>query len=292
MKDEGIMMRVVKILFVVLLLWQSVFAYAGDKKEEKEQLRMLVEVLQMEDVLTTRVPRLLMNDDEASEYCSRVLNRDDEAYSRDTARVNDLIRKAEWLINRVYYPDEKQKQKLIKQGYHPDSLSAIYGWAHELIQLVHPRYSIVTKFCEKQLQRRREAQQRKMPEGRLVSFSYREYGSSRPNEFLLVLERDKVSQRWQLNGQEVPDGVADEIRSLVERYEVYHCLSCFEEGSPFIQSPLKLGGPPSWSFTCQFEGGTIHTESECVPIPENCSKIVSYVENKLKEVCKNKPEND
>lgn len=284
-------MNALKILFVALLLLPSVVAYAGDKKEEKEQLRMLVEVLQMEDVLTTRVPRLLMNDEEASEYCSRVLSRDDEAYSRDTARVNGLILKAEWLIRRMCYPDEKQKQKLIKQGLHPDSLDAIYGWAHELLDLVHPRYSIVTKFCEKQLLIRREALQRTMPEGQLLRFSYREYGSSRPTEVCLVLERNEVSQRWQLNGQDVPEDVAEEVRSLVERYEVYRCLSRFEKPS-FPQIPDQLGGPPSWSFTCQFEGGTIHTESECVPVPESCSKIVSYVEYKLKEVCKNKPEND
>ena len=258
---------------------------AGNKRAQQEQMRTIIQVLQMETVAQAGMPVFVADDQKAREYCHAVLDRSDEEYAQDTACVNKMLNDAQWIHRHVIIPDEKMKKKLVKQKYDPEKLDYIYAWAEQVLSEVPPRYAILTTFCDKQLQRRREARQRTMPEGRLVSLSYREYGSSRPTTVEYALVRDAEAGRWRLNGHEVDDAVAAEVRTLIERHKTYQCLNHYDDAPSFPQAPPVLGGPPSWEFICRFEGGAVVTGSECMPVPGSCFVIVSYLNNILKEVC-------
>ena len=270
---------------IVIALCPSLLS-ANNKKELKEGVRQVISILQMEELTKAEVPRVLLDDEAASEYCRNVLYLSDEEYSKDTARINSIIRDAQWIIWNQIFPDEALTKKLTKQKVNPEKLYDIYDWANKIMQNVHPRYGIMTGYCNKQLQRRREALQQTMPEGRLISFSYREYGSSRPTPIEYVLRRDDTSGYWMLNGKAVADSVADEVRAQAERYQIYKCMKRYEEQPNFPKSPLLLGGPPSWSFDCQFEGGSITSGSECMPVPGSCAAIVAYLRQVLEETVK------
>ena len=75
------------------------------------------------------------------------------------------------------------------------------------------------------------------------------------------------------------DNVAAQVRTLAERHHAYQCLTAYDEPPSFPDAPLTLGGPPSWSFYCQFEGGVIQTGSECMPLPEGCAVLVQYLKD-------------
>jgi hypothetical protein len=182
----------------------------------------------------------------------------------------------------MIFPDEKTKTKLVKQKYNPDKLDYIYAWADNFLQEVPTRHAILTTFCDKQLQQRREALQHTMPEGQLVSFSYKEYGSSRPTTVEYSLVHDAEAGRWKLNGREVDETIATEICTLIEQHKTYQCMNRYEEAPSFPQAPQPTGGLPSWEFICKFEGGTVVTGSECMPVPESCSAVVSYLRNLFK----------
>jgi len=258
---------------------------ADNKKAQQEQMRTIIQVLQMEKVAQTEMPAFVSDDQKARDYCQTVLSRSDEEYSQDTACVNKMLRDAQWIHSHVIIPDEKMKKKLVKQKHNPERLDDIYAWADQFLRKVPPRYAILTTFCDKQLQRRREARQRTMPEGRLVSFSYREYGSSRPTTVEYALVHEAEAGCWRLNGHEVDDTVAAEVRTLIERHKTYQCLNRYDEAPSFPQAPPVTGGLPSWEFICRFEGGAVVTGSECMPVPGSCSLIVSYLSKILKEVC-------
>ena len=267
------------LLMVCLLLTASTLVMAGNQKDEKEQMALLLKVLQMEEVTKGDVPRCLLDDKAASSYCRDILRLTDEQYRQDTIRANALIRKASWLNDHQVFPDEKTTRRLIKQHYDPKKLGDIYYWADRILRNVHPRYAIMTGFCDKQLQRRREAMRQTMPTGRLVRLTYKEFGSSRPTPVSYVLRHDSITGRWQLNGREVDDNVAAQVRTLAERHHAYQCLTTYDEPPSFPDAPLTLGGPPSWSFYCQFEGGVIQTGSECMPLPEGCAVLVQYLKD-------------
>lgn len=258
---------------------------ADNKKEQQEQMRTIIQVLQLEKVAQAEMPAFVSDDQKARDYCQTVLSRSDEEYAQDTACVNKMLNDAQWIYKHVIIPDEKMKKKLVKQKYDPVKLDDIYAWAEQFLREVPSRRAILTTFCDKQLQRRREALQRIMPDGPLVSLSYREYGSSRPTTVQYALVHDAEAGCWKLNGHEVDNTVAVEVRTLIERHKTYQCLSRYDEAPSFPQAPPVLGGPPSWEFICRFEGGAVVTGSECMPVPSSCSLIVSYLSKILKEVC-------
>ena len=263
---------------------------ADNKKEQQEQMRTIIQLLQMEEDAQAGIPDFVADDQKARDYCQDVLNRSDEAYAQDTAQLNKMLRDAQWVLGHFILPDEKMEKKLIKQNYHPAKLDGIFAWADYFLREVPMRHAVLTTFCDKQLQRRQEARQRTMPEGLLVSLSYREYGSSRPTTLEYALARDADTGGWMLNDQEVDDKVAEEVRALVEQHRTFQCLDRYEEAPSFPQAPQVTGGLPSWEFICKFEKGTIVTGSECMPVPESCSVIVSYLTKIINEICKN-PQN-
>ena len=210
----------------------------------KNMRALLLSVMMLLTPMLQDVPKMLQDDEAAKYYCMDILNISDEQYSRDTAQVNDMIRHAEWVEEHII-----------------------------------ERYGILAAYCDRQLQLRREARSRTMPEGNLVSFYYREYGSSRPDEVVYELRRDNASNRWQLNGKEVADTVANRVRELAEREKIYQCLRTYAEPPSFPRAPLVTGGPPSWQFSCKFEGGEINSASECMPVPASCCAIVNYLKS-------------
>lgn len=240
-----------------------------------------------ERVMKEPVPGFLTDDREASDYCRHVLDNSDGKYTQDTARANRIVREAEWLTRHVVRPEGKADRKLVKQGYDLSRMMDVYCWAEMMMSDVSPRYGTMKTFCDKQLQSRREALGRTMPGGALVKFEYGEYGASRPNphEVQYTLKRNDDG-RWMLNDREAGQEVADRIRLLVEQNETYRCMDCYAEPPSFEHAPHLLGGPPSWYLRCEFEGGTISTGSECMPVPASCSVIVKYVIDIYKEICK------
>lgn len=260
---------------------------ADNKKEQQEQMRTIIQVLQMEEIAYAEMPAFVSDDQKARDYCNAVLSRSDEAYAQDTARVNKMLRDAQWIHDHFILPDEKMTKKLVKQHYHPEKLDYIYAWADEFVHEVPLRHAVLTTFCNKQLQRRHEARQRTMPEGQLVSLSYREYGSSRPATVEYALVHDVEAGCWRLNGRQVEDEVAAEVRALVEQHKTYQCLNRYDEAPSFPQAPQVMGGLPSWEFICRFEGGTVVTGSECMPVPDSCYVIISYLSKILYKLCKN-----
>ena len=273
----------IRFIIVSLILFTMPFSLMADnKKEQQEQMRTIIQVLQKEEVAQAEIPAFLSDDQKARDYCKTVLSRSDEAYAQDTAIAISMLCDAQWILSNMVFPDEKVKTKLVKQKYDPEKLDYIYAWADHFLQEVPTRHAILTTYCDKQLQQRKEAQQRAMPEGQLVSFSYREYGSSRPTTVEYALLRDADTGRWKLNGREVDETVATQIRSLVEQHKTYQCMNCYEEAPSFPQAAQPTGGLPSWEFICKFEGGAVVTGSECMPVPESCSAVVSYLRNLLK----------
>lgn len=265
------------LLLSVLTLLPSMLLIAGGNKEQQEAMQIIMQVLDKESVTTTDVPKILLDDEAAKGYCMSILNISDEQYSQDTARANNVIRNAEWINQNMIMPDEGMTKKLAKKKYDTSRLDGIYCWADDILRNIHPRYGILIGFCNRQLQLRREALQKTMPQGKLVSFYYGEYGSSRPNEVVYELHRDNATNRWLLNGKEVADTVADKVRELAESGKTFQCLSRYMEAPSFPKSPQVMGGPPSWRFSCKFEGGNISSESECMPVPAGCSAIVNYL---------------
>ena len=274
------MIRLIIPLFILFMMPLSLMA--DNRKEQQEQMRILIQVLQKEEVAQAEIPAFLSDDPKARDYCNAVLSLSDEAYAQDTARANSMLRDAQWVLSNMIFPDEKMKKNLVKKKYDPEKLDYIYAWAEQFLQKVPMRHAILTSYCDKQLQQRREALQRTMPEGQLVSLSYREYGSSRPTTAEYTFLRDAEAGCWKLNGHEVDETVAAQVRALVEQHKTYQCMNRYEEAPSFPQAPQPMGGQPSWEFICKFDGGSVVTGSECMPVPNSCFVIVSYLRNLLK----------
>lgn len=266
-------------LLFVLAFLTPVLLLADDNKDWREAMQIIIQVLDRGKVTETEIPGLLLDDEVAKTYCMNILNISDEQYSRDTARVNAVICDAQWITEHQILPDDGMSKKLAKKKYDTGKLDEIYCWAENVLHSVYPRYGILTDFCDRQLRLRREALQKTMPGGKLISFYYREYGSSRPDEVIYELRSDISTGHWQLNGREVADTVAYKVRELAERGKAYQCLSHYMESPHFQDAPHTLGGLPSWQFCCKFEGGEINSESECEPVPANFCAILNYLKS-------------
>lgn len=279
---------VVFALAAVLLMASTAKLAAQSGREVQAVVNHLISYTERgESIMKEPPPGFLMDDKEASDYCRHVLESSDDKYAQDTARAGRIMREAEWLTKHISRPEGKAERKLAKKGYDLDRIFAVYQWADMMMSSVYPRYDIMKTFCNKQLQRRRKALGRTMPEGALVKFEYGEYGSSRPepHEVQYTLKRGDDGQ-WMLNGRETGQNVAEKIRLLAVQNGTYRCLDSYDEPPSFEHAPHLLGGPPSWYFRCTFEGGTISSGSECMPVPVSCSVIVEYVRDTFKEICR------
>lgn len=265
------------LMAALLAIVSATSAMAVSKKEQKALMQQAISVMERgEKAVNSEVPTFLLDDMAASLYCIEILSKTDEQYSEDIACANKVIGEARWLLGNCFIPEGKVEELLRKKGYDIDRLWKYLYWAEKLMQSIQPRYDIMVSYCEKQLQRRREAMEKTMPEGGLVRFEYREHGSTSIKEVFITLTRDE-SGRWLLDGEEVNQEVADRVRQMAEQSKLYQCLSLYEDQPAFERAPHKMGGAPSWSFLCEFEGGTIYSESESMLAPENCMEIVRYL---------------
>lgn len=267
------------------LLPNFIKAKTNNKKEEQAMMQTAIEVLQKGESIRDEMPDFLKNDEAAMNYCRDVLSRSDEQYSADTASAQAFINEIQWLASHAVMPEEKVAAKLVKQKYEPEKLLEIYDWTNKLLYDVLPRHATLTSHCEKQLQIRRTALQQTMPEGKLVSLFYEERGNHLPVLKKYLLQRDSASGQWQLNGHLVPDEVAEKVRQLAEENKTYQCFSDYLDVPYFsLRGPELLGGPPAWSFSLRFEGGSIDSRSDNQRVPMCCCDILDYLENILTEI--------
>lgn len=272
------------ILFLALLVtFLPLVAGGKGKKEQQETIRKMAEVLQRgEAVMNNSIPGFLLSNEAATKYCRNVLSQTDEQYSSDTAQANAIIREVEWIDKHKVALDETVVEKFKKKmKRNPEMLFSIYSWTGSFLWESQQRYDIMRSHCEKQLELRREARQRTMPQGQLVSLYYKEDGPHIPVNESYELRRDPASNSWKLNGKEVPEEVAQEVRRLAEQYKVYQCMSQYLNVPSKLSGPREMGGAPAYTFRLQFEGGTISSMSDDQRPPESCWKILNYLKNIL-----------
>jgi len=282
---------------MLMLLSSTLSVTAGNKKRQlRAAFQQAVELM---NTPTAQIPDFIANDQAVSKYCGNILNITDEQYSQDTAQVNALFQKAALLQSA--YPDEELTQLLIKKKYDVSRLYDLSAWGSMILSSLPKRYSMLTNYCELQLKRRREAAQRTMPTGQLLRLDYEETGSSRPTPVGYWLYRNETTGQWVLSGmsfsfnrhEKVSATLTNEdvtqVCDMLKAYKVYKCLSYYEDESPFLNNPIQLGGPPSWNFSCQLEGGEICSSSECLPVPDNIARIVNHLHGLLTKSMQTSP---
>ena len=242
-------------------------------------MRNIAEVLQRgEAAMSDTVPSFLLTNEDATRYCRDILSNTNEHYAADTARANAFLRKLEWIEQHTFYPDGVIMEKFRKKRkLDPENIFFIYDWSARLFRDAYPRYEVMKSFCEKQLALRRDAIQRTMPQGQLVRLSYEEEGNHIPFHECYELRRDPSSNVWQLNGEEVPEEVALQVRQMAEQDKVYQCLSQYLDVPSKLSGPLVEGGPPAYTFRMEFEGGSFSICSDNQRPPESCRKILDYL---------------
>ena len=123
------------------------------------------------------------------------------------------------------------------------------------------------RYCDNYWEMRHEADNREMPSGQLLFLEYEEHGSSRPEPVYAKIEPDSTGQMmvtvenverpW--TGEVLTAPASEEllaqIRSMIVEKKLYKMVRHSSLPAGFRNYPLPTGGPPSWSFSVQFEGG-------------------------------------
>lgn len=277
-------------LLLMMMIPSMMSASPGSKKDDFKKLQQTMErLLTLANDPLKIPPSFLADDDEAYDYCLGILSRSDEDYSRDTLAANEWKRTYEWVLDHQITLPPKTAKKI--KNYDEESLIRLYGLSRDMLNQFMPRYGELLKYCDVQLQNRREARQRHMPEGRLISLYYSESGSSRPDPVRYSLVRDSLSGTLTLKGyvirmeevtMAVGEDVAEKVCELIENHKIYQELEHYSRPR-FRGHPELLGGPPSWYFSCKLEGGTISTEAEAIMPASGCAAIAAYLHKILEE---------
>jgi hypothetical protein len=89
---------------------------------------------------------------------------------------------------------------------------------------------------------------------------------------------DEAEKRPQIT---LSEDVLNTIRQMMEEHKIYQEPSNFYR--PILTGvPPVTGGPPSWSFTCELEGGKVSTCGEQMSPPRGCTSIANYLSTFLK----------
>lgn len=252
-----------------------------DKKPSvKDIAALVVAQLQKGEALLDSRPAMIVSKDSAADYCRRILTRKDEDYSRDTAQANAYFREVDLLTRSVIYPDPKTQMKLLKKQIFPERIAPIVDFLNRFLYEAQPLYDALKKHCNAQLELRRQALSRKMPEGKLVELNYEESGGHLPVLRSYKLLFDKEASSWKLNGNDVTAEVVQQVVSLAEKNKAYQCLSRYDDVPSTLQTPVE-GGPPAYSFSMKFEGGCITTCSENKRPPSSIQAILNYLQAEL-----------
>ena len=273
-----------------MMLPLSLFGQAKSKKEQRKEFQATVErLISLANAPLKSAPDIIASDLHAYSYCESILACSLEEFQQDTATINEWFREGEWVMDHqiILEPQDEKKFK----NYDRNKLLEFYEYTGRLLWEARLRYSELKTYCNLMFQRRQEAQQRTMPTGNILSLFYEESGSSRPNTVLCQIERDTTSGAMILSGYVqhelvktvIADSVLQRVRAMIEEYKIYQELTDYPTPPSFPEVPQKLGGPPSWSFRCELEGGIIHTASESRDISYGCSAICRYLTPMIEE---------
>ena len=276
-----------KLIFLLACLSFSVAHADKPKKKKKAEILELKETIQN---INERIPipPFLRNNEKANDYAAGILYLSDEQYTADTTEVGNCLRSTENLISQYQRltPRDAEKYELV-------------GWdvfLHERLHDIAMRYDVLHTYCEKQRKAMQRARQQTMPKGRLLEFSYEEWGSSRPNPVNIAIKPDNDGRQYVIvsnrrfydeqdnNNQKVlaTEAILQEFRQRIEAAKVFQLLPNYSLAALYRDVPLPLGGPPSWHFSATFEGGSISTGGECGP-REVCAEIVQWLVKKIKD---------
>ena len=280
------------IIFALLsmMLPLTLFGQAKSKKEQKKEFKATMErLISLANAPLKPIPDIIASDLRAYSYCESILARSTEEYQQDTAAIGEWYQEGKWIRDHqiILEPQDEKKFK----NYDRNKLLELYEYTNQQLWEAGPRYYELRKYCDLMFQRRQEAQQRTMPTGNILSLFYEESGSSRPNTVLCQIERDTTSGAMILSGYVqhelvktvVADSVLQRVRAMIEEYKIYQELTDYPTPTSFPEVPQKLGGPPSWSFRCELEGGMIYTASESRDISQGCSAICRYLTPLIEE---------
>lgn len=264
------------LLFVLLSLSS---ARAQEKRMlSKSETKSLADTLSHFDQWIP-LPKFLQSNELANEYCSHVLTLRNEQYATDSIAAVEYIVRLKRLIDQFYRVKPKYMESLGLMGFD--------GMIHMRLNEVQPRCSTLLNYCNKRRQAKREAQLRSMPQGKLLSFCYEEWGSSRPNPVKVAVSANADGEmevaaydRYNRYDDEknavkkilASEAVLSELRQRIEKNKLYQLLGNYDEPCLFRDVPQLTGGPPSWMFKAVFEDGTVSSGGDHGPVLE-CQKI-------------------
>lgn len=259
-----------------------------DKKQRQQDIQRLIDL--KNDPNRGSVFGLLLNGDNCFEYCMDAYYRPEEEYAKDTAAIKEAYRQNDWIRDMCQSLTEKEVKK-----YHLEDIFELMAKVEFENFQTYERFTAMTHFCEGVYNQRRKAAERTMPTGKLKHFLYEEYGSSRPDPVYYEVFVDSVTGKATLLGAENrrmggPEGrpqvaigeeVLDTICQMIEKNKIYKELGYYSR--PHIPDvPEITGGPPSWRFNCELEGGEISTGGTQMRPPHGCIHIANYLEDLLK----------
>lgn len=259
-----------------------------DKKQRKADIQRLIDM--RDHPVHNPMIALLQDGEQCFEYCMDAYYLSEEQYSQDTAAVRETYRQNDWIMSMCHTLTEKEVTK-----YHLEWFPMLMDRAEREMSITHNRFKEVTQFCDKIYAMRRQAAAQTMPTGKIKHLIYEEYGSSRPNPVYYEIKIDPSTGKVMLYGPEnrhldeaekrpqttLSEDVLNTIRQMVEEHKIYQEPSSFYR--PILTGvPPVTGGPPSWHFTCELEGGKVSTSGEQMSPPRGCTTIANYLSTFLK----------
>ncbi len=259
-----------------------------DKKQRKADIQRLIDM--RDHLVLNPMIELLQNGDQCFDYCMEAYYRSEEQYAKDTAAVRETYRQNDWTISMCHSLTEKEVAK-----YHLEWFPMLIDKAERENSITYNRFREVTQFCDKVYAMRRQGASQTMPTGKIKHLIYEEYGSSRPNPVYYEIKVESSTGKVMLYGPEnrrldeaekrpqitISEDVLNTIRQMIEEHKIYQEPSNFYR--PILTGvPPVTGGPPSWSFTCELEGGKVSTCGEQMSPPRGCTSIANYLSTFLK----------
>ncbi len=258
-----------------------------DKEKRKQDILRLIELKNNPD--RNPVFRLLKDGNKCFDFCMQAYSMPEADYQRTTKNIEDAYEQNAWMREMCgsLTPKEVKKYKL-------GDIGMLLTLLDEEEHLTRPRYEAVTKFCNSIFTMRHKAEVSNMPKGKINYFLYTEYGSSRPDPVYYEVKRDSATGKPILYGPEwgrikrevgrlrveLDEAVLDTLRQQIEAEKLYQALGFYSR--PHIPDvPEITGGPPSWDFKCELEGGSISSGGAQFSPPSGCIKISYYLEQFL-----------
>lgn len=263
------MMKRLTILWMCLAVSVALMA----DKHELDYLKEAVRVASTSSEVLS-MPEWMRSDELAFDYCNNMAYQKEEQYCADTTLVIACFRQSEqlWDAYQVLLANPKLVKKL---KVNSEAMAVMEQSVDDLRDpLLYERFAAVRTNADRYWQMRHEADARKMPEGRLLTMSYEEYGSSRPYPVFVKIEPDStgrmmvtvVNAERPWTGEMLLAMASEEllaqVRSFIEAKKVHKMLRHSSLPTGFRDFPLPTGGPPSWSFYARFEDGSLSVSND------------------------------